>query len=640
MDNLIGQSFERYQILEQLGEGGMAIVYKAYDTRLERDVAIKIIKHDAFPPNQLERILRRFEREAKSLAKLSHTNIVGVIDYGEYKGSPYLVMEYLPGGSLKQRLGNPISWQETVRLLIPIANALEYAHEHNIIHRDIKPSNILLTEKGQPMLTDFGIAKILENQDVETLTGTGIGVGTPEYMAPEQWTGQTTTQSDIYSLGVVFYEMVTGRKPYEGDTPAEILLKQATEPLPNPKVYAPNLPEEVEKILLKSLAKKSNDRYQDIPALINTLEKLAAKGLNISTQETRVGPDEPVDEFDTQTKIEPFERTPIRTPAFPRRLPTFIRGGTWAVAILFIVFGGYFLLNGLSNGERKPDLQIVKSETPYSTDIPNPTYTPYPTNTPYPTETHVPKPTATPIVFNPQADSSDYIDAFGVPMRLVPAGEFTMGTNTGKYDDSKPAHQVYLDAYYIDKYEVTNVLYRACVDAGVCQLDDLYSIYDATYENLPVVRPSWSMARTYCEWRGAQLPSEAQWEKAARGTDGRPYPWGEGIDQTKANYNYQAIFTDIVGDLVAVGSYESGASPYGLYDMAGNVWEWTLDWYSETYYQNSPPSNPLGPASGQKRVVRGGSFVNSEFAVSTTTRDGATPTFPEFIIGFRCFRAP
>ena len=280
MSDLIGQSLGRYHILEQLGEGGMATVYKAYDTRLERDVAIKVIRRGAFPPDELERMLKRFEREAKSLAKLSHPNIVGVIDYGEHEGSPYLVMEYLPGGTLKQRLGKPIPWQAAVRLLSPVAQAVEYAHEHNIIHRDIKPSNILLTEKSQPMLTDFGIAKILETDETATLTGPGVGVGTPEYMAPEQWTGQTTNQSDIYSLGIVMYELVTGRKPYVADTPAAILLMQATDPLPRPTQFVSDLPVSVEKILLKALAKRPEDRYASMGdfaiALESTLSGIAA----------------------------------------------------------------------------------------------------------------------------------------------------------------------------------------------------------------------------------------------------------------------------------------------------------------------------------------------------------------------------
>jgi serine/threonine protein kinase len=214
MSGLIGQNFGRYQILELLGEGGMATVYKAYDTRLEREVAIKVIRRDAFSPDDMEMMLKRFEREAKSLGRLSHPNIVGVIDYGEHEGSPYLVMVYLSGGTLKERLGKPMPWQEAIHLLLPIANALDYVHGRNIINRDVKPSNILMTEKGQPMLTDFGLVKIFgEHEKDSTLTSSGTGLGTPDYMAPEQWTGEPTAQSDLYSLGVVLYEMITGTDP-------------------------------------------------------------------------------------------------------------------------------------------------------------------------------------------------------------------------------------------------------------------------------------------------------------------------------------------------------------------------------------------------------------------------------------------
>jgi len=148
MTNLIGKSLGRYHILEQLGEGGMATVYKAYDTRLEADVAVKVIRTENLAPSVLERALKRFEREAKALARLTHPNIVKVTDFGEHDGKPYLVLEYLPGGTLKKRLGKPIEWEGAMRLLLPIAKALDYAHRQNMIHRDVKPSNILITADG------------------------------------------------------------------------------------------------------------------------------------------------------------------------------------------------------------------------------------------------------------------------------------------------------------------------------------------------------------------------------------------------------------------------------------------------------------------------------------------------------------
>jgi serine/threonine protein kinase len=277
MTNLINQSLGRYHILEQLGEGGMAIVYKAYDTRLERDVAVKVIRTEKLTLESMGKTLKRFEREAKALAKLTHPNIVPITDYGEHDDKPYLVMPHLPGGTLKQLLkGKPMPWEGAVRLLIPIARALHYAHQQGIIHRDVKPSNILITQSGEPMLTDFGIAKILlANEETADLTGTGMGVGTPEYMSPEQFQGKgVDARTDIYSLGVVLYEMVTGRKPYQADTPAAVLIKQATDPLPRPKGFIRDLPDSVERILLKALSKGADDRYQSMSEFGSALDGL------------------------------------------------------------------------------------------------------------------------------------------------------------------------------------------------------------------------------------------------------------------------------------------------------------------------------------------------------------------------------
>lgn len=274
MTDLSGQYLERYHLLERLGEGGMATVYKAYDTRLEREVAVKIIRHNAFPSEKLEEVLKRFEREAKSLARLSHPNIVKVHDYGEHQGAPFLVLEYLPGGTLKKMLGKPMPWNDAIRLLLPVARGVAYAHQHGILHRDIKPANILITEGGEPMLSDFGIAKIFEGGQSAALTASGMFVGTPEYTAPEQWTGTTSPQSDLYSLGILFYEMVTGRKPYIADTPAAILLKQAYEPLPRPREFVPDLPEPVEWLLIKALARDPADRYEDVNAMVSAMEGL------------------------------------------------------------------------------------------------------------------------------------------------------------------------------------------------------------------------------------------------------------------------------------------------------------------------------------------------------------------------------
>ena len=272
MSSFVGQMMGRYHIVEQLGEGGMAIVYKGYDTTLQRNVAIKVIKSDRTEDTSFR---KRFEREARALAQLSHPHIVHINDFGEQSGLAYLVMDYISGGTLKTRMGRPMPYQEAARMLAPMAQALGFAHQHKIVHRDVKPANILLTETGIPMLSDFGIAKMLE-APVETLdlTSSGMGVGTPAYMAPEQAGGHFDHRADIYSLGVVFYELVTGRRPYDADTPLATLMKHATDPLPPPRNFVPSLPEAVEQVIYKALAKNPNDRFQSMEEYAHQLEQL------------------------------------------------------------------------------------------------------------------------------------------------------------------------------------------------------------------------------------------------------------------------------------------------------------------------------------------------------------------------------
>jgi len=249
----------------------------------------------------------------------------------------------------------------------------------------------------------------------------------------------------------------------------------------------------------------------------------------------------------------------------------------------------------------------------------------------------------------------EMIDEKGIPMRLVSAGEFTMGSNADYalqmceqfrggcqldwFKGEEPPHKVTLDSFFMDKYEVTNSQYKACVEAGVCLPPTSFSATrsnyydDSKYDNYPVIFIYWDYAKTYCEWRGGSLPTEAQWEKAARGTDGRSYPWGEDIDCNKANYY------SCVGDTAEVGSYENGVSPYGIYDLTGNVWEWVADWYSESYYQNSSINNPLGPDSGQYRILRGGMWMSNEGVLRTSYRYSVAPTYTDDFVGFRCVRS-
>jgi formylglycine-generating enzyme required for sulfatase activity len=243
----------------------------------------------------------------------------------------------------------------------------------------------------------------------------------------------------------------------------------------------------------------------------------------------------------------------------------------------------------------------------------------------------------------------EIIDDKGITMRLVPAGTFMMGSEQGYKE--KPIHEVYLDTYYMDIYEVTNAAYKLCVSDGVCELPrDTNTKYNKSrYDNHPVVYVDWDKAKAYCTWRGARLPTEAEWEKAARGTDGRTYPWGEEeINCGKANYG-----SNCFKDTTPVGTYENGKSPYGMYDMIGNVWEWVNDWYDDEsyydgdYYQKSPFSNPLGPAfsdleviggCGAIHVYRGGSWQDYANVTRRSVNLCSYSASDENNTGFRCAR--
>ena len=578
-----GTDIGRYHILEQLGEGGMATVYKAYDTRLDNEVAIKFIRAGAFPADSLPRILKRFQIEARKMAQLTHPNIVPVTDYGEFEGSPYLVMRYLPGGTLKRMMGSPILFAEAVKIIIPIADALGYAHSKGIIHRDIKPSNILITEGGQPLLSDFGVAKVLESEETLDLTATSMGVGTPEYMAPEMGVqGHFDHRSDIYSLGVVLYEMITGRVPFTADTPIAVLFKHVSDPLPRPGLLVNGLPEAVERLLFKALAKDPADRFSDMGSFKAGMEALLSGKVSPSQKAAKPEKDRVKREQKPAGKL--------------------LLGAAGLIGVGLIIFAGMRLMGG-----QKESITAAKDE-------------------------NEPTPTQVDSVTTPELNSIDENGRI-----LIPEGEFEMGSDSGNADE-RPAHTVHLDAYWLDQTEVTNSQYHACVNKGGCtqpRITSSHNIQDYfwqfTYNDHPVINVTWDQAAQYCEWVGGHLPTEAEWEKAARGTDGRTYPWGNS-PPNKDTLNYNSY----VGDTARVGSYPSGASPYGVLDMAGNVDEWVADWYIRGYYEISEEKNPQGPDNGSRRVLRGGSWSDEAGQVRTTYRLDYSPDSAYDGTGFRC----
>ena len=270
MEDLSGKQFDEYKIISQLGKGGMATIYMAFQPNMERNVALKVLpKQHAKDPE----FLGRFKQEAKLIAGFQHPHILPVFDFGEADGYTYLVMAYIEGGTLTDILqGEPLDKEQTIQYITQLSGALDYAHKRKVIHRDLKPSNVLIGSSGNCLLADFGVAKILGGSN--KFTATGEMVGTPSYMSPEQIQGiPLDTTSDIYSLGIILYEMVTSRPPFKGATPASILIKHLHEPLPPPSFANPDMPKAVEQVIIKSLEKDSKDRYQKAGDLAKALKK-------------------------------------------------------------------------------------------------------------------------------------------------------------------------------------------------------------------------------------------------------------------------------------------------------------------------------------------------------------------------------
>jgi tetratricopeptide (TPR) repeat protein len=270
MSLVAGETIGAYRIVQQLGSGGMATVYKAYHAALDRHVAIKVL-HPAFTGD--EGFLARFQREAQVVARLEHPNIVPVFDFSEHNGAPYLVMRFIEGETLKARIQRcQLSGLAILEIIRPVGAALSYAHAQGVLHRDIKPSNVLLGDDGQVFLTDFGLARIVQAGE-SSLTRDGM-VGTPFYISPEQAMGKSDLdgRTDIYSFGVVLYELFTGRVPFQADTPFAVIHDHIYAPLPLPASINPDIPAQAERVLLRALAKSPDDRYASADELVAAVE--------------------------------------------------------------------------------------------------------------------------------------------------------------------------------------------------------------------------------------------------------------------------------------------------------------------------------------------------------------------------------
>jgi serine/threonine protein kinase len=354
-----------YEIKSELGRGGMATVYRAYDPRFEREVAVKVLPSELLHADPQFRL--RFEREAKIIAQLEHSAIVPVYDVGEADSQPYFVMRYMNGGSLSDRIkAGGLTIEDASRILGAIAPGLDEAHSNGIVHRDIKPSNILFDKRGNPYISDFGIAKLSQAQS-GNVTGSAI-IGTPAYMAPEQAQGtEVDGRADIYALGIILFEMLTGRQPYEADTPMAVAIKHITDPVPHIRQANPKLPESMDAIIQKAMAKDKTQRFSTAVEMTNALRD-AARG----------------DPTKLQAKATPTIKASVQ--AIPQKKgfnPLFVIAPVIAIAVLA---GGYFLFSA--------------TRTPAKTEVPVNTSVDISTSAPLPTETSAPvnNPTNIPVV--------------------------------------------------------------------------------------------------------------------------------------------------------------------------------------------------------------------------------------------------
>jgi serine/threonine protein kinase len=374
MPDLVGQRVGQYVITGLLGQGGMATVYRAYQESVKRDVAVKVIEARLASVTDF---VRRFEREAQTIALLSHPHILKMFDYGQHEDLVYLVMELIAGGNLATLIHQGALPLETVsRILDQMASALDYAHQRGIIHRDLKPQNVLLDENGNALLTDFGIAKILGETTV--LTHTGMAMGTPAYMAPEQWRGESVdARTDIYALGIILFEMLTGRLPYQAETPYSMMHMHVYESLPPICTIRPELPVGVERVLNKAIAKKREQRF-DSAAQVSAAFNSAIAGDALSELEIPATP-EPAE---TIVEVTPppvpapehvITATPVHgaPPTLPRRsrrnfLVGIGLGVLGGLALLALIAGLILILSNLQG------VQVAGEATSSPTDTATP----------------------------------------------------------------------------------------------------------------------------------------------------------------------------------------------------------------------------------------------------------------------------
>jgi len=602
---MLNKQMGDYFITKSLGKGGFGSVWEAEDGDGKR-VALKILNPQVL---ENEKVVRKFFHEAMILAKLDHPNICHLLEFFPDGENYAIVMEHVKGIELKKLMTmhkGPMPFDQAYKIAAASLDAFQYAHKNGVLHRDIKPANIMISDDYGPKIMDFGIAKMSSTASHDT----AASMLSVHYVPPERFDRSTEidVRSDIYSLALVFYEMFAGRRPFTATETSQIMFSHLNEIPEPPKKYAEHLPVEVSHAISKALEKDPDDRFVDF------LEFAQAMAID-------------QDAHDDATMI--FDETvldsaidisaAIAEKDVVKKKPPMMLIASIVIALIVVGAGaGYFFSRQQGPSKPKPPPAIV--EKIGVKNIKTGVYE----------------------IVHPSDRSV---------MVLVPQGEFTMGSDL--YSPEKPVQTIFMDKYYIDKYLVTNQQFQGFVDksqyvtdaekegSGLVRIGRRWKkIPEASWkktdgftsidgkENHPVSQVSYNDALAYCQANGKDLPAEAQWEKAARGYSGFEYPWGN--TEPKENV---ANFDNIVGSTTPVTEYEAGQSPFGVQDMAGNVYQWCKDWYGTG---ERVPKNPTGPKTGEEHVIKGGSFIEGSESLRSANRDRYPPNYSSFLFGFRC----
>lgn len=689
-DLLIGRVIDgKYRLEEKLGEGGMGTVYKAKHVLIQNELAVKVL-HSSLVADR--HAVARFQREATAAARIKHPNAVGVTDFGRTEDEiVYIVMELFVGQSLRDIIENqgPMPIERTVNIIRQVCLALDAAHRSGVIHRDIKPDNIVIEQGPQGDLVkvlDFGIAKLKDGPSGESggrLTRQGVIIGSPHYLSPEQCqNAELDARSDIYSLGIVLYEMFTADVPFKAPTPIAVAMMHATETPAPVTEKRPDLPKSLELLIMRALEKDPNQRQQSALDLAQDLDRacleigitvLPLPGVpSLSLPPNGEGSTDYPPRQNTSTNL---AKANVRVPAPEEESGTNGNGNNKSGGSAGLRKSDSFPKFS-TTGSMAPESALPKSgrldqrsETPsfISRTSPLP-----------PTTASLGNPSATLLKFGqldqPEVKSSGkgpligiavvivaavvlvggYLIFFrtnpatttqtpkGDPVISVPAGmiyikggTFKMGINQDQADKSdryvSPQREVTIKAFYIDKTEITNQDYKKFIDATKQPAPYYWkdNQFPPGTDLQPVTNVNWSEANAYAQWAGKRLPSEMEWEYAARGADARAYPWGkqwqEGLAISKESSNTTQ----------PVGSLPKGASPFGVLDMAGNVWEWTAD----TFAPYPGNEEPVDPRLKDSKVIRGGSFKAEKKFLTTYFRNMVKPDFSDTTLGFRCVKS-